>query len=201
MATRWAGAGLPVVIGSRAADRAESAAAGIAEQTDSRAVRGAENGDCAASADVVLLAVPFDGHAELCKAVREHVAGKIVIDCVNALGFDERGPYALDIPEGSAAEQAAGILASSRLVAAFHHVSSALLTDLSVADVATDVLVLGDDREATDTVRALADLVPGMRGVYGGRLRNAKQVEALTANLIAINRRYKTHAGVRVTGV
>jgi hypothetical protein len=67
--------------------------------------------------------------------------------------------------------------------------------------MATDVLVLGDDREATDVVRALADAIPGMRGVYGGRLRNAHQVEAFTANLIAINRRYKAHAGIRVTDV
>jgi predicted dinucleotide-binding enzyme len=76
-----------------------------------------------------------------------------------------------------------------------------LLEDPAVTSVDTDVLVLGDDREATDLVQALASAVPGMRGVYGGRLRNAHQVEAFTANLIAVNRRYKTHAGVRVTGV
>ena len=63
------------------------------------------------------------------------------------------------------------------------------------------MLVLGDDREATDLVQALVDVVPGMRGVYGGRLRNAHQVEALTANLISVNRRYKAHAGLRVTDV
>ena len=63
------------------------------------------------------------------------------------------------------------------------------------------MLVLGDDREATDTVQALAGRIPGMRGVYAGRLRNAHQVEALTANLISINRRYKAHAGLRVTDV
>ena len=61
--------------------------------------------------------------------------------------------------------------------------------------------MLGDDREATDTVQALAGQIPGVRGVYGGRLRNAHQVEALTANLISINRRYKAHAGLRVTDV
>jgi predicted dinucleotide-binding enzyme len=62
-------------------------------------------------------------------------------------------------------------------------------------------MVLGDDREATDTVQAMADTIPGMRGIYAGRLRNARQVEALTANLISINRRYRAHAGVRVTDV
>ena len=64
-----------------------------------------------------------------------------------------------------------------------------------------DVLVLGEDRDATDTVQALAERIPGMRGVYAGRLRNAGQVEALTANLIAINRRYKAHAGIRITDI
>ena len=62
-------------------------------------------------------------------------------------------------------------------------------------------MVLGDDREATDLVQALADSIPGVRGVYAGRLRNARQVEALTANLISVNRRYRAHAGVRVTDV
>ena len=76
-----------------------------------------------------------------------------------------------------------------------------LLEDDEVASVDTDVLVLGDDREATDLVEALASVVPGMRGVYGGRLRNAHQVEALTANLISVNRRYRAHAGVRVTDI
>ena len=76
-----------------------------------------------------------------------------------------------------------------------------LLLDEQVETLDTDVLVLGDDREATDLVQALAGRIPGMRGVYGGRLRNAHQVEALTANLISVNRRYKAHAGLRVTDV
>jgi NADPH-dependent F420 reductase len=87
------------------------------------------------------------------------------------------------------------------VVGAFHNVSAVLLEDPEVERIETDVLVLGDDREATDTVQALADAVPGMRGIYAGRLRNAHQVEALTANLISVNRRYKAHAGVRVTDV
>ena len=86
-------------------------------------------------------------------------------------------------------------------MAAFHHISAAQLDDPTIESVATDVLVLGQDREATELVQSLADAVPGMRGVYGGRLRNAHQVEALTANLISINRRYKVHSGLRVTDV
>ena len=200
LAYRWAKAGVKVVIGSRDAARAEAAAAELARSTGGD-VTGADNASCAETADIVLVAVPWDAHAKTLEPLRETLAGKIVIDCVNPLGFDKQGPYALSVVEGSAAQQAAELLPESRVTAAFHHVSSVLLADPEVAEVDIDVLVLGDDREATDTVRALADLVPGMRGVFGGRLRNAGQVEAFTANLIAINKRYKAHAGIRITDV
>lgn len=198
LARRFAGAGLDVVIGSRDAARAGDAATALA---DVGRVRGASNADAAEAGDVVLVVVPWDGHAELLESLRDQLAGKVVVDCVNPLGFDKQGPYALPVAEGSATQQAAAILTGSRVVGAFHNVSAVLLEDPSVERIETDVLVLGDDREATDLVQALADVVPGMRGMYGGRLRNAHQVEALTANLIAINRRYKAHAGVRVTDV
>ena len=103
--------------------------------------------------------------------------------------------------EGSAAEQAAALLPGARVVAAFHHVSAVLLLDEEVEEVDTDILVLGDDREATDLVQALAGRIPGVRGVYAGRLRNCGQIEALTANLVSINRRYKAHAGLRITDI
>ncbi|MGQ0482705.1 MAG: NADPH-dependent F420 reductase [Pseudonocardia sp.] len=201
LALRWAAAGLRVVIGSRDAARAAAAAAELAEQAgvDGEQVSGADNAGCATAADLVLVAVPWDGHDTLLRSLRVELAGKIVIDCVNPMGFDKQGPFALPVEEGSAAEQAAALLPESRVTAAFHHVSAVTLADLSVPEINLDVLVLGDDREATDQVRALADAIPGVRGVFGGRLRNAGQVEALTANLIAINRRYKTHAGIRVT--
>jgi 8-hydroxy-5-deazaflavin:NADPH oxidoreductase len=173
--------------------------AGLDAGTD--AVSGADNAGCAARADIVLVAVPWDGHDSLLASLREPLAGKIVIDCVNPLGFDERGPYPLEVAEGSAAQRAAALLPDTRVIATFHHVSAVTLADLSITQVECDVLVLGDDRAAVDQVRALADTIPGVRGVYGGRLRNAGQVEALTANLIAVNRRYRTHAGIRLTGM
>jgi NADPH-dependent F420 reductase len=145
--------------------------------------------------------VPWDGHADLLRSVADATAGKVVVDVVNPLGFDKQGPFPLDIPEGSAAQQAQILLPEARVVGAFHHVSAVLLNDPDVEEIRMDVLVLGEEREDTDLVRALADAVPGMRGVYAGRLRNTGQVEALTANLIAINRRYKTHAGITVTGL
>jgi len=148
---------------------------------------------------VVIVAVPWEGHRDLLTALAGTLAGKVVIDCVNPLGFDSRGAYPLPVAEGSAAEQAAAVLPESSVVGAFHHVSAALLLDPEVPAIDLDVLVLGDDRAATDLAQALAARIAGVRGVYAGRLRNCHQVEALTANLVSVNRRYKAHAGLRIT--
>jgi hypothetical protein len=106
------------------------------------------NDEAAAASDVVVVAVPWDGHGELLRSLADALAGKVVVDCVNPLGFDKQGAFALAVEEGSAAQQAASILPGSTVVAAFHHVSAALLDDPDVGSVDTDVLVLGDDRDA-----------------------------------------------------
>ncbi len=199
LARRFAAAGVPVVIGSRDAGRAGQAAEPMAAA--GLPVTGADNAGAASAGTIVIVAVPYEGHENLLKSLAGELAGKVVVDCVNPLGFDKQGAYQLEVPEGSAAQQAAAVLPDSTVVAAFHHVSAVLLEDEAVEQVETDVLVLGEDREATDLIGRLADLVPGMRGVYAGRLRNAGQVEAFTANLISINRRYKGHAGIRITDV
>ncbi|HET7902404.1 MAG TPA: NADPH-dependent F420 reductase [Candidatus Nanopelagicales bacterium] len=196
LAHRLAVAGQRVIVGSRSEERARTAADELGD-----GVEGAGNAACAARSDLVIVAVPYDGHRELLASLSAELEGKIVVDCVNPLGFDKQGAFALDVEEGSAAQQAAAVLPSSRVVGAFHHVSAVLLLDDSVETLDTDILVLGDDRDATDAVQALAARIPGMRGIYAGRLRNARQVEAMTANLISVNRRYKVHAGVRVTDV
>ncbi|NUV29068.1 MULTISPECIES: NADPH-dependent F420 reductase [Streptomyces] len=196
LAYRLAQAGQRVIIGSRAAERAQSAAAELGH-----GVEGADNAECARRSDIVIVAVPWDGHAKTLEGLREELAGKLVVDCVNPLGFDKKGAYALTPEEGSAAEQAAALLPGSRVTAAFHHLSAVLLQDPEVASLDTDVMVLGESRADTDLVQALAGRIPGMRGVFAGRLRNAHQVESLVANLISVNRRYKAHAGVRVTDI
>jgi len=198
LARRFALAGNPVIIGSRSVERAVAVAQALGADLG---IRGMANPDAAAAADVVIVAVPWDGHRDLLTSLAAPLAGKIVIDCVNPLGFDQRGCFRLGAPEGSAAEQAAAVLPGSVVVGAFHHVSAVLLLDPEVASVDLDVLVLGDDRSATDLVQALAARIPGARGVYAGRLRNCGQVEAFTANLVSINRRYKAHAGLRITDV
>jgi NADPH-dependent F420 reductase len=163
-------------------------------------VSGAANAD-AAGADLVIVAVPYDGHAELLAELAPKLAGRIVVDCVNRIGFDKQGPYAIPVPDGSSAQEAARILSDSTVIGAFHHVSSVLLDDPEVDRVELDVLVLGEDRSAVELVCELVTAIPGARGIYGGRLRNCGQIEALTANIIAINRRYKAHAGIRITDV
>lgn len=198
LARRLAMAGQSVIIGSRDAARASAAASDLG---GGRLLAGAVNQEAAEHADVVIAAMPWEGHQDLLASLAGPLAGKIMVDCVNPMGFDSRGAYPIKVPEGSAAEQAAAVLPESTVVGAFHHVSATVLLDPGVDKIELDVLVLGDDRPATDLVAALADRIPGMRGVYGGRLRNCGQVEALTANLIAINRRYKAHSGIRITDV
>jgi len=199
LAVRFAAAGLEVVLGSRDSARARDIAAGLA--VDGRGeIAGADNAG-AADCEVVVVAVPWVGHADLLTELSAALADRIVVDCVNPLGFDKRGAFALGVPEGSAAQQAEALLPHSRVVGAFHHLSAALLRDPTIRSLDQDVMVVGDDREATDLVQELAELLPGVRGVYAGRLRNAGQVEALTANLISVNRRYRTHAGLRISGL
>ncbi|SDZ01868.1 reduced coenzyme F420:NADP oxidoreductase [Geodermatophilus africanus] len=207
LAVRLAGAGQRVLLGSRDAERAAAVAkevaeraAGVAAEGIDVSVGGCSNLEAAGEADVVIIAVPFAAHADTLAEVAGALAGKVVIDCAVPMAFDKQGAYALDVPEGSVAQQAAALLPDSVVVGAFHHLSAVLLEDLAHS-LEGDVLVVGDDRAATDTVQALAGRLPGMRGVYAGRLRNARQVEALTINLVSINRRYKVHAGVRITDV
>ncbi|MEH0819327.1 MULTISPECIES: NADPH-dependent F420 reductase [Micromonospora] len=202
LAYRFARAGQAVLIGSRTAERATRAAAEIAalpHVPEGAVVSGGDNEDVARRSDVVIVAVPWDGHAATVAALAGPLAGKIVVDCVNPLGFDKQGPYALDVAEGSAVQQAAALLPESRVCAAFNHVSAPLLADPEIDRIDLDVLICTEDRELVGVVGALAARIPGMRGIYAGRLRNAHQIEAFTANLIAINKRYKAHAGIRVT--
>src|SRR5215218_660204 len=208
LAVRLAAAGQRVLLGSRDADRASEVAvdvadraAGIAAEGVEVSVTGGANVDVAGASDLVIVAVPFDGHAATLADLVTPLAGKIVVDCVVPMAFDKQGAYVLDVEEGSVAQQAAALLPDSHVVGAFHHLSAALLEDLSKPTLDGDVMVVGDVREATDTVQALAGRLPGMRGIYAGRLRNARQVEALAVNLESVDDRYAVRAGVRVTEV
>jgi NADPH-dependent F420 reductase len=200
LAYRFALAGHAVVLGSRDAGRAAEKAEEINERLDGATVTGATNADAVAGADLVLLAVPWDGHAALVSSLADGLAGKIVISCVNPLGFDADGPFGLVLEE-SAAQETQRLVPSARVVGAFHHVAALSLWKTPDALTHEDVLVCGDDAEATSTVQDLAAAVTGKRGINAGALRLARQLEPLTAALISMNKRYKTRSGIAITGV
>lgn len=199
LAFRFALAGHEVMVGSRDAARAQERAAEIAAKAEA-AVAGVSNAEAAAAADVVVLAVPWDGHDDLVLSLAEHLAGKVVISCVNPLGFDQDGPYGLTLEE-SAAEEAQRLVPTARVVGAFHHVAALSLWKTPDLLDHEDVLVCGDDAEAKSLVQDLASAVTGKRGIDTGALRLARQLEPLTAVLISINQRHKTRSGVAIVGV
>ncbi|MFD5750350.1 NADPH-dependent F420 reductase [Streptomyces sp. NPDC127033] len=202
LAYRFAKAGHTVVIGSRSAGRAQETADGIADRIGvAGLVGGADNAAAAEAADIVLLAVPYRGHAELVASLAARLVGKVLISCVNPLGFDERGPYGLDPADGSAAEEALRLAPGARLAGAFHHVSAVSLWGRSPVLDHEDVLVCGDDEQAKDVACELARAVTGRPGIDAGPLRLARHLEPLTATLISVNKRYKVRSGLRITGL
>lgn len=194
LAQRLAAAGHEVVIGSRSAERAADVAAGLP------GARGLANADVPAASDAVFVTVPYDGMAATLTPLAASLKGMLVISCVNALGFDARGPFAPVVEAGSAAEEVAALLPGALVTCAFNSVSASHLVDPDhVFD--EDVWVCGDDDDAVRRTVALADAIDGMRGVAVGALRLAATVEALTAVLISVNKRHGVAAGVRLTGL
>ncbi|GAB2968520.1 NADPH-dependent F420 reductase [Nocardioides montaniterrae] len=201
---RFARGGHDVVLGSRAAEKGEAVAAEVTEKLAGVAgagtVTGSDNAGAIAQCDVVLLAIPYDGHDELVASL--DLAGKTVISCVNPLAFDKRGAHGkvINNGEGSAAESAQELAPEATVVGAFHNVSAVgLWSDDEYLD--EDVIVVGDVVEAKEVAMELAAAVTGRVGIDGGKLRLARQLEPFTAVLISINRKYKAHAGIRVTGL
>ncbi|HEV2889594.1 MAG TPA: NADPH-dependent F420 reductase [Frankiaceae bacterium] len=199
---RFAIAGHSVVLGSRSLERAKEAAEEVKAMRPDLTldVRGATNEDAASCGPVVVLAVPYDGHRDTVTSLASALEGRIVVDCVNPMAFDKAGAMPVEVREGSAAEQTAALVPGARVVSAFHDVSARRLFGTN-SSVNTDILVCGDDVEAKTLVVGLATQTPGMRGIDAGPLRLSRELEALTTVLLAINKRYKTHAGVRITGV
>jgi NADPH-dependent F420 reductase len=196
LALRLTLAGHRVLLGSRDRERAVAVVDDLLGGRD-LPVEGVANQDAAERAEVVFLVFPYAGQATMLPALAAAVGTKVVVDVINPLAWDEAGPLVLDVPEGSAAEQAQALLPDARVVAAFHHAAPRLLDDPE-RQVETDVLVAGDDPAARGLVIGLADQIPGCRGVDAGPLRVARQLEGFTAVIVGINRRYKIHAGVRI---
>ena len=205
LALRWARAGESIVIGSRDASRARAAAAQIAAKAGALgSVEGLENSQAVKMCDVVVLTVPFSGQAELLKQLKPSFRpGTVLIDATVPLAAAVGGRQTrmLGVWQGSAAEQAAEIVGKNVTVAAAFHSLSATVLD-GDHDVDCDVIVCSDDDRARTVASELAVKIPGVRAVDGGKLENARIVEAITALLITLNIRHKVHgAGLRITGL
>jgi NADPH-dependent F420 reductase len=198
---RFARGGHEVILGSRSEERAVWAAEELDVRVTAGSVRGATNAKAAEVADLVLLAVPLDGHDDLVAELAPKLAAKVVISCVNPLGFDKHGPYGLDLGPTSAAERAQALLPESPVVGAFHHLSATTLIGEAEDLDHEDVLVCGDDVDAKRQVIELAAAVTGKPGIDAGALRLARQLEPLTAVLISVNKKYKVRSGIAVVGL
>ncbi|MYE45570.1 MAG: NADPH-dependent F420 reductase [Chloroflexi bacterium] len=203
LAVRFALAGRDVVIGSRDAARGESIAAELRESLEGREgigeIRGAANADAVAEAEIVVVTVPYEGHAATLADLADALAGKIVVDAVVPVRF-ERGPRPVEVAAGSATEEAAALLPDSRVIGAFHNLSAEILLDPD-RTVHGDVLVTGGDEEAKRTVFALAEEIEGVRAVDAGPLRYSRFVEGLTILLIGINVRHRAETHVEIFGL
>lgn len=204
LALRWATAGIPIVIGSRSAERAATAAEELKTKVPGADVRGLENGEAAAANDVVMVTVPFSGQATIYKAIAEHLReGATVIDGTVpvAASVGGRVTRTLGVWEGSAVQQAAGFLPKgTKVFAAFHSLAAAALQDLQ-SELEGDVLVCGS-KNGKDVVKELVEAIPRLRFVDAGPLENARIVEPVTALLIGINHRYGVdRSGIHITGI
>jgi NADPH-dependent F420 reductase len=204
LALRWARAGETIILGSREAQRARDAAAKIKERVGAGAqVSGMENSAACTAADILMLTVPFEGQASLLKQLKPAIRpGSILIDATVPLAasLGGRASRTLGVWQGSAAQQAAELVPKGvSVVAAFHNVSADLLNGDSPLDC--DVIVCSDDPSASQLTRVLAEKIPGVRAIDGGKLENARTVEQITALLIGLNIRHKGHAGIRITGL
>lgn len=200
---RWARAGYRVVVGSRTLDKAEATVASLTEAlTESTgtppALEAATNIDAARQGDVVVVTVPFASQKDTLESIASAVAGKVLVDVTVPLVPPKVAR--VQLPEGGSAGQIAQALLgeSVRVVSAFQNVPASQLS--GDGEVACDVLVCGNDKEARQQVIDLITAI-GMRGFHAGLINNAAAAEALTSVLINLNRQYKTHTGIRITGI
>jgi 8-hydroxy-5-deazaflavin:NADPH oxidoreductase len=204
LALRLGRAGLAVTIGSRDAARAEDAAGRAAARLSAADIRGRQNADSVREAEAVFLCVPFRSQSEnlhqLEDAWRE---GQLLVDATVPLAaaVGGRATRTLAVWQGSAAQQAAELVPDGvGVVSALHTVAAGHMRDLE-HELDEDVLLCGDARPDKRRAAEVIERIPGLRCVDAGRLEAARIVEPLTALLIGINSRYKTRAGIRVTGL
>jgi NADPH-dependent F420 reductase len=198
LALRWAGAGYPIVIGSRSAEKASAAAWSLADRADGADIQGRDNATAAAAADIVVMTVPFANHRPMLETIRDGVQGKILVDATVPLVPPKVARVQLP-PGGSAAKTAQEFLGDGvRVVSAFQNVAADTLQNVA-APIDCDVLVCGNNRAARESVIEFA-AAAGLKAWHAGPIDNSAAAEALTSVLIFINRDGMEHAGIRITG-
>ena len=198
LAARFAQAGFEVLIGSRSAERGEEAAQDIRERAGG-SVRGVANAD-AATADVIVVTVPYAGQADTLTALKEQIGDKIVISTVVPMVFEAGKVSMVPVPDGSAAEEMQRLLPDAKVVGAYQNLAAKKLFNVD-HQLDGDVIVTSNDKEALREVIWMTEQIPGLRGVNGGPLASSHYVEAITTLLVHINRNYKTETNVKVVGI
>lgn len=200
VAVRLAAAGMEVVVGSRSEEKAAGVVAELSERWAGHnlgLVPGANR--LAAKADLVVLATPWEGVLGTVGDLAGELSGKILVSMVNAMVRWGERVVPLLPPTGSVAVAVANALPATHVAGAFHHLPAGPLGDLD-QQLDADVMVFSTDRATTDEVITLVERIEGLRGFDVGGLGSALPVEALTAALVELNRRYKAHASLKVTG-
>lgn len=200
LALRLSQQGESVILGSRSTQRANLAANRLLQHAPSGSITGGTNEEAAAESDIVFISVPFSGHADCITSLRKYMNNKIVVDVVVPISVLRGHISVISVPEGSAAMQAQILLPESTVVSAFHSISA---NDLLVPHkiINSDVIVCSDNPTATSHVIRLAEKIRDLRGINGGALENSRYVEHFTAVLLNINKIYKTHSSIKITGV
>jgi NADPH-dependent F420 reductase len=194
-------AGQEVIIGSRSAERAEDAAAGVRAKAEGLKVLGALNEEAASRSDIVINTLPYDAQSASLPGLRGAIGDKLFISAVVPMKFEKGvGASAIAVPEGSGAEQAQALLPEARVAGAFQTLSAANLNDLD-HQLDADVLITADPAESRVKVAQLVEACAGLRAVDAGRLANTQYVEHITCLLVNINRRYKAHSEVKILGL
>ena len=190
LAVRLREAGYDVVIGSRDAERARAAGAGVG-------VGGAANEDAARDADLVVIATKADGAVETARALREEIGATPVLSVAAELVFTREGV----LPTADATSIASRIqeVVDGPVIAGFHSLAASNLGGEEAPD--EDTLVCGDDPEAKALVLELAGKITAGQAIDAGPLASARALEGMTAVIVNVNKRYKAHAGLRITGV
>ncbi len=199
LALRFALAGENVFIGSRSTERGFQAAQSLKTIAKIDA-DGGTNEQAAKIGDVIFAAMPYGGQRATLESVKGSLHGKILINVVAPLSFNRGKISTIKIEEGSAAVQAQETVPEAKVVGAFHNISAEDLL-IPAKNIDSDVIVCADDEVSKSYVMNLSEKIESIRGIDGGALENSRYVEDLTALLLNINKVYKAHSSVRITGL